>query len=370
MYIPMLKFFSRFKYFDLPLLTSMFLLIVVGMALLYSTSVTTGATTVFWRQVAFLGIGLVGFFFFAFFDYHTMAKANRVFYVVFVFLLVYLLVFGSAVRGGRRWIDLGFFNLQVAEFVKLIVILGLARLLYLRRGAINAWTNIGWSFLYVIIPASLVVLEPDLGSSIIIMSIWAGVILISPIKRKFLAILFLAFLSVAGLTWKFVLKDFQKDRVMVFLDPNLDPKGKGYNVKQATIAVGSGMLWGRGLGQGLQSEHKFLPERQTDFIFAASSEEIGFVGVMALLVLYFFLFARLIKVMHQARDDLGMYAAGGVFFMFFMHVTINIGMNIGLLPVTGIPLPFLSAGGSALMVSLSALGIAQNVAIQSKVLRF
>lgn len=157
---------------------------------------------------------------------------------------------------------------------------------------------------------------------------------------------------------------------MVFLNPALDPKGRGYNVRQAAIAIGSGQITGRGLGQGLQGQNRFLPEWQTDFIFAAGSEEIGFLGSFSLLCLYFFLLLRLLKIAKRARDDLGMYIAGGVLLLFFCHLTINIGMNLGLLPVTGIPLPFLSAGGSSLVVGLAALGIAQNISLQSKALRF
>ena len=216
----------------------------------------------------------------------------------------------------------------------------------------------------------LVVLEPDLGSAIIIMSLWAGIILLSPIRKKFLAIILIIFVLFCGAGWKFLLKGYQKDRVRVFLNPALDPRGRGYNVQQATIAVGSGELFGTGLGKGVESQSKFLPERQTDFIFAASSEEIGFLGSFSLLGLYFFLLWRILKIMRAAKDDLGMYIAGGVFFFFFFHVLINVGMNIGLLPVTGIPLPFVSAGGSSLIVSLLALGTLQNVARQSKILRF
>ncbi len=348
----------------------MFLLVIVGLALLYSTTIGSGSNTIFWRQVLFFVFGLGGYIFFSFFDYHTLAKANKIIYVIFVILLLYLIFLGSHIKGSKRWIDLGVFNFQVAEFVKISIILGLARLLYLRRGEINSWRNIIWSFLYAFVPAILILLEPDLGSTIILMVIWAGIILISPIKKKFIIVIILAGLITAGIGWKFVLKPFQRDRVKVFLDPQLDPRGRGYNVRQAAIAVGSGQLFGTGLGNGLQSQHKFLPERQTDFIFSASSEEIGFLGSGSLLLLYLFLFIRLIKITKQARDDLGMYIVGGVFFLFFGHVIINIGMNIGLLPVTGIPLLFVSAGGSSFMVALISLGIAQNVNVQSKILRF
>jgi rod shape determining protein RodA len=363
-------FFSKIKYFDIPLIVTAGLLMMVGLALLYSISVYGDSLALFWKQCMFFVIGAGLFFFFSFFDYHSLAKANRYVYILFVFLLTFLLLFGSHIRGGKRWLDLGFFNFQVAEFTKIVIILGLARLLYLRRGQINSWKNIILSFLYAFIPVSLIILEPDLGSSIVILCIWAGIIFSSPINKKFIAILLIIFVAVSGVTWKFFLKPFQKDRIMVFLKPALDPRGRGYNVRQATIAVGSGQLFGRGLGQGLQSEHKFLPEKQTDFIFAASSEEIGFFGSTLLIALYFFFFYRLIKIMRQTKDDLGMYIVVGTFFFLFTHVTVNIGMNMGLLPVTGIPLPFLSYGGSSLIVVWIMLGIVQNIAVQSKMLRF
>jgi len=354
----------------MPLQITMGLLLITGLTLLYSTTIGANSSSIFWRQVLFTAMGLIAFFVFSFFDYHTLAKANRVSYVIFFILLIYLLVFGSDIKGSRRWIELGFFNFQVAEFTKIAIILGLSRLMYLRRGEINSWKNILWSFLYAFIPAVLVLREPDLGSAVIIMAIWGGLILISPIRKKFLTIIFVILLSFAAISWEFILHDFQRSRVLVFLDPSLDPRGRGYNVRQAAIAVGSGQLFGRGLGKGMQSQHRFLPERQTDFIFAASSEEIGFVGSTALVGLFFFLFYRLITIIKSARDDLGMYIATGVFFLFFAHTVINIGMNIGLLPVTGIPLPFISAGGSSLIVALISLGIAQNISMQSKALRF
>jgi len=366
----MFSFLNRFKHFDLALLSATLLLALAGLAILYGTTLSDGSIGVFYRQLIFLAVGLAAFFFISFFDYHSLTKVNRALYLIFLALLLYLTVFGSLIRGGRRWLDFGIGRFQPAEFIKIIIILGLARLLYLKRGQINSWSTIIWSFLYAFVPAALIVIEPDLGSSIIILSLWLAMILLSPIKKQFVAVLFIAFLAFSGVAWKFFLKDFQRDRVLVFLNPSLDPKGRGYNVRQATIAVGSGEFFGRGLGKGVESQSKFLPERQTDFIFAASSEEIGFVGSASLLALYFFLLIRIYKIMRKAKDDLGMYVAGGVFFFFFFHVVINVGMNIGLLPVTGIPLPFVSAGGSSLIVSFIALGLVQNIARQSQILRF
>lgn len=366
----MFSFVKQFKYFDAPLQVAVVLLGLSGLALLYATSLAGENTSVFWRQIIFFALGLAGFWFLSFFDYHSLAKTNRIIYVIILLALLYLLVFGLVVRGGKRWLPLGPVSLQPAEFAKFAVILGLARLLYLKRGQINSIKNLIWSFFYAAIPAFLVMLEPDFGSALIILGLWAGILLVSPIKKKILVALFLIFAVAAGIGWKFALKDFQKDRVKVFLNPALDPKGRGYNVRQAAIAIGSGQFLGRGFGRGLQSNNQFLPERQTDFIFAASGEQVGFLGSGFLVLLYGFLLMRILKIFRQAKDDLGMYISAGVFFLLFAHIAVNIGMNLGLLPVTGIPLPFLSAGGSSLLITLLCLGVVQNVAMQSKILRF
>ncbi len=361
---------SKIKHFDMPLLFASGLLILGGLALLYSTSVSGGTLQIFYRQLVFIVIALACFWVFAFYNYHNLAKINRWVYVALIVSLSYLLIFGRAIRGSNRWINIGFFNLQPAEFAKLIIIVLLARWLYLKRGQINSWKSIALTFLYAIIPGILILIEPDFGSTTIVMAIWLGMLLISPMKKRYLAAFLVIGLVCAGIGWKFVLKDFQKTRVEVFINPQLDPRGRGYNVRQAVIAVGSGRLFGKGLGQGLQSQLKFLPERQTDFIFASAAEEIGFAGCIALLILYYIIAWRLIWIMRYAKDDLGYYIAAGVLCLMFTQVTINIGMNLGLLPVTGIPLPFLSYGGSSLIVLAIAMGVVQNVAQQSRILRF
>jgi rod shape determining protein RodA len=366
----MLAFFSKFKHFDLPLQITCGLLLLVGLVILYGTSVSGGTMQIFWRQLLFVVIGVVAYFFFALYDYHNLTKVNRWMYIGTLALLIFVLVFAREIKGSNRWIDLGFFQLQPAELAKLVVVLGLSRWMYLKRGQINSWTNIFTTLLYAGIPTALIMQQPDLGSSIIVLGVWAGILLISPMNKKYIVGLLLVAVLASGLAWKFTLHDYQKRRVEVFLNPSLDPRGQGYNVRQAIIAVGSGQLVGKGLGQGLQGQLNFLPERQTDFIFASASEEIGFIGCISLLGLYYFLFIRLIKIMRFAKDDLAFYIVGGVLFMLFGQVVINIGMNIGVLPVTGIPLPFLSYGGSSLLVILIALGIVQNIARQSKSLRF
>ncbi len=366
----MLRFLHKLKYFDIKLLLAIFLLSMGGLALLYSTSVSSELINVFWRQVIFMLIGWLIFFFFCFFDYHTLTRSHKWLYIITILALIYVLFFGEIIRGGKRWIDLGFFNFQPAEFVKFVLILGLARILYLQRGQINSIKNLIRSFFYVLIPAGLVLLEPDFGSAAVIIAIWLAMLLTSPIKKKFIAGLAILFIAFSALTWNYLLQDFQKNRIKVFLNPQLDLRGQGYNVKQAVIAIGSGGLWGKGLGKGPQSLNRFLPERQTDFIFAASAEQVGLIGSFVLLILFYILLKQLLIIMKNAKDDLGAYVAAGVFFLIFIHTLVNIGMNMGLLPVTGIPLPFMSAGGSFFITVMMALGLSQNVSLQSKVLRF
>jgi rod shape determining protein RodA len=367
----MIKYiWSRLKYLDIPLMILSGLLILIGVVVLYATSLSDGNMSLVYRQVAAVVGGSVLFFFFAFYNYHHLAKINPAIYVLLVVSLLLVLVFAREIRGSSRWIDLGFFQLQPSEFVKIAVIVGLSRWFYLKRGQINSWQNIIITFIFALIPAGLIILQPDLGSALVIFGIWFGILLISPVKKKFIFYLLIAGAVVAFLSWHFVLGDFQKDRVRVFLNPAKELRGRGYNVRQAIIAVGNGQIFGQGLGKGLQNQLKFLPERHTDFIFAATSEEVGFVGAVLIVFLYFFMFMRLLKICREAKDDLGMYMCGGVLFMLLGQMLVNVGMNIGLMPVTGIPLPFLTYGGSSMLTALISLGIAQNVAEQSKVLRF
>lgn len=367
----MIKYiWSRLKYLDIPLMILSGLLILIGVVVLYATSLSDGNMSLVYRQVAAVVGGSVLFFFFAFYNYHHLAKINPAIYVLLVVSLLLVLVFAREIRGSSRWIDLGFFQLQPSEFVKIAVIVGLSRWFYLKRGQINSWQNIIITFIFALIPASLIILQPDLGSALVVFGIWFGILLISPVKKKFIFYLLIAGVVAAFLSWHFVLGDFQKDRVRVFLNPTKELRGRGYNVRQAIIAVGNGQIFGQGLGKGLQNQLKFLPERHTDFIFAATSEEVGFVGAVLIVFLYFFMFMRLLKICREAKDDLGMYMCGGVLFMLLGQMLVNVGMNIGLMPVTGIPLPFLTYGGSSMLTALISLGIAQNVAEQSKVLRF
>ncbi|MBU6447949.1 rod shape-determining protein RodA [Patescibacteria group bacterium] len=360
--------FSKIRGFDTILAVTCFLLLLVGLALIYSTSVG-GSPSIFIRQLVYSAIAVSLFFFFSFFDFRRLAKASRYLYLLFIVLLAALLVLGHVVKGSTRWFNFGIITFQPAEFMKLVMVLVLARFFALRRGEINAWKNILLSMVYVLLPVALIFKQPDLGSSLVIFFIWLGMLFFSTVHKKVFVYLFLAFLLVAGLAWNFGLHDYQRSRIETFLNPNLDPSGQGYNARQAQIAVGSGKIFGRGLGKGLQSQLRFLPERQTDFIFASAAEELGFLGTAVILVLYFILLYRLLAVYKLSRDDLSRFLVVGVFFMIAAQVAINVGMNIGILPVTGIPLPMLSYGGSSLLTVAIGMGIAQAVAINAKGMR-
>lgn len=365
-----MKISGIIKNFDLPLLFVSGLLLILGVTLQYTSSLSNPTMSIFWRQLTFASVGAVVLVCMANYNYHTLARVNRGTYIILIVLLLFVLLFGREIRGSARWINLGFFQLQPAELAKLVVIIGLARWFYLFRGEINAWRNVIITFLLAAVPAGLVLVEPDLGSALVILAVWFGILLVSPISKKRLIVLAFCGILAAGAVWQFALHDYQRNRLETFLDPNLDPKGTGYNVRQALISVGSGQLFGRGLGRGLQSQLRFLPERQTDFIFATAAEEIGFIGSAVVVALYALLMSRILVIAGRARDDLGKYLSYGVFFLFFFQALINIAMNIGMAPVTGIPLPLLSYGGSSLLVTMLALGLMHNISWQSRALRF
>lgn len=362
------NFLSKLKYLDRTLAVTCFLLLLIGLSLIYSTSLNS-SKGIFVHQIIYSLLAVVLFIFFAFFDYRTLTKQSRFYYVAFVISLVALLGVGKVVQGSGRWFNLGFINLQPAEFMKLVMVLVLARFFALRRGEINSFKNVILSLVYVLIPMALIAKQPDLGSAIVLFAIWIGMLFFSTVNKKVFVYLLIGFALFSGFAWKFLLHDYQKNRIEIFINPERDPQGKGYNVRQATIAIGSGGLFGRGLGKGLQSQLRFLPERQTDFIFASAAEELGFLGSMVIIVLYFILLSRLLMIYKICRDDLSRFLIVGIFFMLLSQIVINAGMNMGIMPVTGIPLPMLSYGGSSLLTIAVSIGIAEAVAINARGLR-
>lgn len=362
--------YKSLSYFDVIIFSSSILLLFLGLLMIYSTTNNSNGSVLWLRQALFAGIGLGGMFGLAFYDYRNLKKITPWLYLAIIVLLLFVYFFGPAVRGSVRWIDLGFFRLQPAEFAKLAMVIVMAKFFDQQGERLKNFRYVVLSMIYLIVPFLLVLIEPDLGSALVILFTWFGMVLFSRINKKHLLTLIVLFLIVAVVAWFFFLHDYQKQRVYTFLDPASDPQGQGYNVLQSIVAVGSGHLWGWGIGRGSQSQLQFLPERQTDFIFASTAQELGFFGSTFILLLYIVIFYRLIKTCMRSRDNFGAHLTIGIFMMLFVQVVINVGMNIGLLPVTGIPLPLLSLGGSSLITTLLALGIIQSIVARQKALHF
>jgi len=360
-----------FKYFDWLLLTGVIVVSLLGLMMVYSTGLAGSVESNLWiTQAVALVIGLLGLFFFSSLDYHYFKKGAMAFYFLAIVLLVAVLFLGSPIRGSVRWFNLGVLNFQPAEFSKFALVLVLARYFSLSGGLLKRFRFVLGSLAFTVVPMGLIIFQPDLGSAAVHGLLWLGLLSVSAMPRRFFLHLLVIFLIISAVSWQFFLHDYQKDRVQSFLDPTADPLGRGYNVIQSIVAIGSGGVAGQGLARGLQSQLRFLPERQTDFIFASTVEELGAVGGGLLIILFLFIFYRMLRVVRGARDSFGTYLSVGIFFLFFTQTLVNIGMNLGLLPVTGITLPFLSYGGSSLVISFWLIGIMMNVNRGSVPVRF
>lgn len=323
-----------------------------------------GAGSAFFdRQLAWLAISLLVFFFFSLIDV-SVFKKTKVLVTTFLFftgLLLLVFIIGNTVNGARSWFSLGGFSIQPSDFVKLVLILILAKYFSRRHVAIGQVKHLFVSGAYALIPFFLVFLQPDFGTAMIIGCIWLGMALVAGIRKRHLALLLGVGVVAFIVLWSFVFAPYQKARITSFLHPLTDIHGAGYNARQAVIAVGSGEMFGKGVGYGTQSRLRFLPEYQTDFIFAAFAEEWGFVGAMLLLLLFGLLLARILTVALHGESNFEALFAAGVMILFISQILINIGMNMGILPVTGITLPFMSYGGSHLIMEFGALGILSSM---------
>jgi rod shape determining protein RodA len=319
----------------------------------------TGETQYFTRQFVWIGISTCVFFIASGIDWRFLKSTRAVvtLFIVAICLLLSLFIMGSVFKGAQSWFSLGIVSFQPANFVELVVILILAKYFSRRHIEIANMRHVLVSGLYVFSIFILVMLQPDFGSAVIIFFLWLGMVLVSGISKKHLFLVsLLAVLSFGGL-WFFVFKPYQKERVKTFLHPLTNVLGSGYNVYQSTIAIGSGQLLGKGVGLGTQSKLEFLPEYQTDFIFAAFAEEWGFVGVILLFVLYAIVFWRMLLISSRAASNFEILFGLGLVILFLTHTIIHIGTNVGLLPVTGNTLPFMSYGGSHLLTEFFGLGV-------------
>ena len=290
-------------------------------------------------------------------------------YIFNLIMLVAVMVVGQSALGAQRWIQLGPISLQPSEFSKLIMIVSLAGMLEERVGKLNNLHDLLPVAAYVGVPFLLVMKQPDLGTSLVFMAIFFGMIFVCGVNLRLLGGIFGVGLACMPILWHF-LKDYQKMRIMVFMDPNVDPLGSGYHIIQSKIAIGSGMLFGKGLFGGTQSQLNFLPENHTDFIFAVVGEELGFIGAAFLLLLYLVVLWRGIKIARDASDMFGRLLAVGITSMLAFHVLVNVGMTTGIMPVTGIPLPFMSYGVSSLTTNILSIAILLNIHMRKQKLLF
>jgi rod shape determining protein RodA len=334
--------------------------VAAGLVTLWSLTPTRVGDGILWRQLSWVGLGFLALIVIAGVDYRNLVRAAPALYVVGLALLLAVLLVGRTVLGARRWIPLGFITLQPSELFKLIFVVTAVWALTSRWATPLSRGAVFFSLGLLAMPFSLIVRQPDLGSALLLLPVLLALLVGAGARLRDLGWLGVAGLATAPAAW-LVLKDYQRERLLVYLDPFRDPLGSAYNVIQAKIAIGSGQLLGKGIAGATQSRLAFLPERHTDFIFAVFAEEWGFIGCLALIVCYAFLLLRGFEIAAAARDPLGRLLALGVTALLAAQTLINLGMVVGLLPVVGIPLPLMSYGGSSMVVSLMALGLLLSV---------
>src|SRR3989344_4457293 len=350
--------------FDWLLVASVVPLLIFGLLTMKSLS---GDNYFFYRQLIWIAAGFCALFLFAAVDWRSFKSSLVILflYAGSLFLLGLLALVGFATRGAQSWFYVGGAAVEPVELTKFILVLLFAKYFSRRYVEIALSRHIAISFLYLAPTLVLVFLQPDFGSAAILFFIWLAMLVFSGLTvRQIMLFAALGFAS-ALIGWFFLLQPYQKTRIVAFLQPERDPERSGYHAIQAMIAVGSGGIWGKGVGYGTQSRLNFLPESETDFMFAAFAEEWGLVGVIALFICFAFLFWRILRISIRAPDNFSKLVGLGVCFLLLGHIVIHIGMNLGLLPITGIGLPFMSYGGSFLVTLMAAIGVLESIAIRS-----
>ncbi len=347
---------------------SIFVLELFGLAAIYSVALSQEGSDFLAAKKQIIAIVLSGVLFclMAFSNYRLLRNYSLALYIVGVCLLIAVLIFGTTIRGSTGWFTISFFSFQPVEFMKAAIVVAFATYLSARSRVEFRWRYIMESSVILMIPVFLILLQPDLGSASVLVGVWAVSILFAGLQKRQIFVLFVGAVVACLFAWQFLLADYQQARLLTFFHPAIDPLGEGYNVAQSVIAIGSGGWFGSGLGFGSQSQLKFLPEAQTDFIFAVIGEELGFVGIGVLLAAEFLLFFRLYKWARRAPDNFTAYLLIGIGSVYFIQFVINVGMNLGLFPVTGIGLPLVSYGGSSIVFLLFLLGIAQSIAMRTR----
>ncbi|MBX3040118.1 MAG: rod shape-determining protein RodA [Bdellovibrionaceae bacterium] len=357
------------KRLDLNFIFIILALNIIGLINLYSATHGPSSRDVaplFVNQIIWLVAGWCIFFIVTLIDYAVVAKVAYLVYFLNLGAIIFTTFFGKVALGAQRWIDLGFFRYQPSETMKLALIMVLAKVLSTRSslGHGMGFRELLVPMLFLGIPFTLIVEQPDLGTALTLLAIGATMVMFTKVRKTILAgAIVLGLVSIWG-AWNFVLRDYQKNRVLTFISPESDPLRTGYNSIQSKIAVGSGKFFGKGFKQGTQSQLEFLPERHTDFIYSVLSEEHGFVGSVLTVGLFCFLFLIIIRIAMNARDKFGALLCVGVLGYVFWHMFVNIGMVIGLLPIVGVPLPLLSYGGSSMLTTMAGLGLISSVSFR------
>lgn len=352
-----------FKNMDWGILICIIILLTVGLVALFSATQGTGYEE-FKKQIMWLAISLPMMIILTVIDYHTISKISPILYIIIIIALIAVL-FTDSINGATSWFNIGFVSIQPAEFAKVIVVITLA--MYISKiqekgkDQISRPTRLLLSLLIVAVPVLLIIKQPDYGTALTFLVATVFILFASGIKKRYIIAGILLIAILLPTLYFFVLPEHAKTRIDVFLNPNLDPRGAGYNVIQSKLAIGAGEFLGMGILKGNQTQLGFLYPKSTDFIFAVIGEEMGFVIAATVIIVYVVLITRAIFIAKTAKDNLGAYIAIGIAGIFVFHMTENIGMTMGLLPITGVPLPFVSYGGSSLLTNLMMIGLLLNI---------
>jgi rod shape determining protein RodA len=374
-----------YRNFDIGIVLLMLSIVIYGLVVVYSASRggPKGASYVH-KQIMWAVAGLLIFALMVSLDHKSYPRLTRWIYAINISLLIAVLIFGKEVNGAKSWFGIGSLGIQPSEFAKLAVIICLAVFLAKNRDQLHEFRIFALSFGLVAVPLILVLAQPDLGTSLVITSIWFGMVFAAGARAKHLILFVSAVAALALIGWfgptlaskylgvqtRQVFKEYQKKRLTSFLNPEVDPRASGFHIIQARIAVGSGQATGKGYLHGTQGQLGFIPERNTDFIFTVVAEELGFVGAGFLLLLYFSLLWKGLVIASETEDTVGRLTIVGIVSMFLYHIVQNVGMTIGIMPVTGVPLPLFSYGGSNLLVSMMALGLLVGIGMRRHKINF
>lgn len=357
------NFFKKASKINYLLLINVFLIFILSLTTIYSATLSK-SSSFFKKELIWFVIAILVYLVVSFIDYKKYAKYSAYIYIFNIALLISVLIIGTKRLGARRWLDLGPVTIQPSEFAKLLLIFTFANFLITNYDEkYMGFKSMFFSFLHIFPVFILIAIEPDLGTSLVIILIYGVLLFLNKLEWKCIFSVLGSIVFFIPIAYKFLLKDYQRDRVNIFLNPEIDALGSGWNITQSKIAIGSGQIYGKGFMNNTQGKLRFLPESHTDFIASVFLEERGFVGGIVLITLYIFLLAQIIYIADTTEDKFGKYVAYGIATIFFFHIFVNLGMIMGIMPVTGLPLLLMSYGGSSLVFSFLMLGIVQSIKI-------